>query len=234
MNPRAPVDTVLLDAGGVLIMPDAEAVLRSLRDAGARVDLALIDRAHYAATAVNDRFPPRNRLSYLKAFARSCGVQGDRAERVMAELSTAYDGPKWTRELSGAAKSLRTLSSLPVSLGVVSNSVGLVAEQLRRAGICQVGPGAGTPVSLVIDSAVVGVAKPDPRIFHLALRELGAEPDRTVYVGDTARIDVDGALAAGIRPLHLDPHRDCPDPPGSHEHLRGLGDLAAWVRAHGH
>ncbi|MEU7788787.1 HAD family hydrolase [Amycolatopsis sp. NPDC049159] len=233
MSPREPIETVLLDAGGVLIMPAAEAVITILRAAGVRADVGVIDRAHYAATAANDASPPRDRLLYLRAFARACGVQDERVERVAAELSTAIDGPAWTRELRGAAKSLRALSSLPVVLGVVSNSVGVVAAQLRQAGICQVGPGAGTPVALVIDSALVGIAKPDPGIFHLALRELDARPGRTVYVGDTARIDVDGALAAGIRPLHLDPHLDCPDPPGRHEHLRSLGDLAAWVHAHG-
>ncbi|UOZ05673.1 HAD family hydrolase [Amycolatopsis sp. WQ 127309] len=233
MSPREPVETVLLDAGGVLIMPAAEAVITVLRAAGVRADVDVIDRAHYAATAANDASPPRNRLLYLKAFARACGVKDERVEWVAAELSIAIDGPTWTRELRGAANSLRALSSLPVVLGVVSNSVGLVAEQLRQAGICQVGPGAGIPVALVIDSALVGIAKPDPGIFHLALRELDARPGRTVYVGDTARIDVDGALAAGIRPLHLDPHLDCPDPPGRHEHLRSLGDLAAWVHAHG-
>jgi putative hydrolase of the HAD superfamily len=35
---------------------------------------------------------------------------------------------------------------------------------------------------------------------------------------------VTGALAAGVRPLHLDPHGFCPAPDG-HEHLRHLDDL---------
>ena len=80
---------------------------------------------------------------------------------------------------------------------------------------------------MVIDSAVVGVAKPDPRIFTLALDALGlpdADRGTVVHVGDSLRYDVTGALAAGVRPLHLDPYGFCPAPDG-HEHLRRLSDL---------
>jgi putative hydrolase of the HAD superfamily len=83
----------------------------------------------------------------------------------------------------------------------------------------------------VIDSAVVGVSKPDPRIFALALDALGlpgADRGAIVHVGDSLRYDVAGALAAGVRPLHLDPHGFCPAPVG-HEHLRRLADLLALV-----
>ena len=82
---------------------------------------------------------------------------------------------------------------------------------------------------MVIDSAVVGVAKPDPQIFALALAALGLSAvDRStvVHVGDSLRYDVAGALAAGVRPLHLDPHGFCPAPEG-HEHIRRLSDVAA-------
>ena len=80
---------------------------------------------------------------------------------------------------------------------------------------------------MVIDSAVVGVSKPDPAIFALALDALGL-PDvarsTVVHVGDSLRYDVAGALAAGIRPIHLDPHGYCPAPDG-HEHIRRLDEI---------
>jgi putative hydrolase of the HAD superfamily len=46
-----------------------------------------------------------------------------------------------------------------------------------------------------------------------------------VHVGDMASADVDGAHAAGIRPLHLDPFADCPYPAGHHEHVRTLAEV---------
>jgi putative hydrolase of the HAD superfamily len=52
----------------------------------------------------------------------------------------------------------------------------------------------------VVVSGDVGVEKPDPRIFELALGQVGLEPREAVYVGDTAE-DVQGALAAGMCPV---------------------------------
>jgi putative hydrolase of the HAD superfamily len=47
----------------------------------------------------------------------------------------------------------------------------------------------------------VGAAKPDGAIFRHALDGLGARPDRTIHVGDSRRLDVRGALGAGITPI---------------------------------
>jgi putative hydrolase of the HAD superfamily len=77
---------------------------------------------------------------------------------------------------------------------------------------------------------VVGHAKPAPEIFRVALEKLGVAADDAVHIGDTAWADVDGARAAGVRPLHLDPFGDCPDPAGEHEHVRSLGDIGAVLR----
>src|SRR5438105_4185147 len=79
-----------------------------------------------------------------------------------------------------------------VALAIVSNSDGTLEERLCREGICQVGPGAGVPMAIVIDSDAVGVAKPDPAIFHLAMEATGIAPDRALHVGDTVGADVEG------------------------------------------
>jgi putative hydrolase of the HAD superfamily len=89
----------------------------------------------------------------------------------------------------------------------------------------------GIEVGIVIDSAVVGVSKPDPRIFGLALDALGVARGSSatvVHVGDSLRYDVTGALAAGVRPLHLDPYGFCPAPDG-HEHLRSLEEIVPLI-----
>jgi len=57
---------------------------------------------------------------------------------------------------------------------------------------------------VVIDSHLVGVEKPDPRIFQLALAQAQARPAQAIFVGDIYAIDVLGAERAGIRPLLLD------------------------------
>jgi putative hydrolase of the HAD superfamily len=60
----------------------------------------------------------------------------------------------------------------------------------------------------VIDSALVGFEKPDPRIFATALTRTASDPARTVHVGDVYAADVLGARAAGLPAVLLDPHGD--------------------------
>ena len=81
-------------------------------------------------------------------------------------------------------------------------------------------------MDVILDSAVVGVAKPDPEIFRLALDALGVPAGGAVWhVGDSLRYDVAGALAAGLQPVHMDPYGFCPAP-GGHPHVRSLAGLA--------
>jgi putative hydrolase of the HAD superfamily len=106
---------------------------------------------------------------------------------------------------------------------ILTNSDGRAAENLRDAGICQTGTGRGVKVTDVIDSELVGSAKPDPGIFEFALRRARANPGLVVHVGDMLCADIEGAHAAGIPPLHLDPHRACRA--SDHRHLRSLNGI---------
>ena len=58
----------------------------------------------------------------------------------------------------------------------------------------------------IIDSGAVGVAKPDPRIFEMALTLAGTTAERAIHVGDAYQYDVLGARAAGIDPVLVDPY----------------------------
>jgi FMN phosphatase YigB (HAD superfamily) len=58
-------------------------------------------------------------------------------------------------------------------------------------------------VDALITSEDVGVLKPDPAIYQVALQRLQASPAQTVMVGDNWSADVLGALAVGIRPVWL-------------------------------
>ncbi len=60
-----------------------------------------------------------------------------------------------------------------------------------------------TAVDHILYSSVLGASKPDPRAFARALEIVGADPARTVHVGDDARTDGRGAATAGLRFLHL-------------------------------
>lgn len=58
--------------------------------------------------------------------------------------------------------------------------------------------GIGDLFEVTLISETVGYWKPDPRIFEMALDELGVERDSAVYIGDNPHHDVAGARAAGL------------------------------------
>ncbi len=220
-------DAVLLDAGGVLVLPEHDTMRAVLAPFGVEPSDEELTRAHYAGIAARDLAPGRPWDAYDRAYVQACGV-GDQVAGAMAALSTV--NPEWVSATPGARGYLAALAGLGVPVAVVSNSVGKVERQLGVAGVCQVGPGTGVPVAAVIDSHVVGVSKPDPGIFRLGLAAVGAAPERTLMVGDYAYADVLGAEQVGLRAVHLDPYAHCGTAHRS-PHISGLGEVVDLVRA---
>ena len=245
------VSAILLDAGGVLVFPEPANLLPPLRQAGLDPDLALLERAHYHAMAAQDRqpAPPAQNTwwrDYLTTYLAACGVAEARCERLAIELAQHPRRYGWAHVGLGVKDGLRALAGLGLPMGVVSNSNGTVEADLRRVGVCFVPDGVGpdgvgsigdgqapegVKMGVILDSAVVGVAKPDPGIFRIALDALNVPADGTVlHVGDSLRYDVAGALAAGLQPVHMDPYRLCCAPEG-HPHISSLAELAQALTA---
>ena len=87
-------------------------------------------------------------------------------------------------------------------LGIVSNFYGNLSTVCDNAEVRRY-------FGVIVDSARVGLLKPDPRIFLAAVGTLGIEPSRTVMVGDSLSRDMAGARAAGMAHIWL-----TPDPAG--------------------
>jgi len=231
-HPRA----VLLDVGGVFFLPDPDHVAAACARGGVAVDPDVLPRAHYVgATAFHVEYDgdfPWNDLweSYLDRYVETCGIPVESRAEVKDHLESEFaTAALWRWEIPGALDGLRALAATGVTLGIVSNADGLIGERLREQEILQVGPGVGVEVATLIDSGAVGVMKPDPRIFHLALDALDLEPSEVLYVGDMPGIDVMGARAAGIRPIVMDPfglHLDA-----DYERVSSLADVVALVTA---
>ena len=93
-----------------------------------------------------------------------------------------------------AAAALAALRRLGLRLVVVSNWDVSRHERLAETGLAPLVDGA-------LASAELGAAKPDPAIFAEALAVAGARAEDAWHVGDSVDADVEGALAAGIRPV---------------------------------
>lgn len=205
---------VLLDVGGVFLLPSRAHIRSALEQVGHFVDDdSEIDRAHYVAARVfpmdldgDDEWMGRHWTRYLEVYANYLGVPEERAEEAVEHLRNEYvTGWLWSHEIEGSREGLRRLADSGVDVGVVSNSDGTIEQRLLESGILQVGQGNGVEVLCLVDSGAVGVEKPDPRIFDFALEVLGVDKEEVWYVGDTPGFDVTGARRAGLTPILMDP-----------------------------
>jgi putative hydrolase of the HAD superfamily len=205
------VRAVLFDAGGTLIHLDAERVSRAV---GLDHDTALFRRAEAEAFAAVRRLVLADPAStdaervplYFDTLLEGLGFAGrdDRraaAGRVAAEHARAN---LWSRGADGAAETLAALLERGYRVAVISNADGRVRGLLENAGLSPL-------LEFVLDSAEIGIEKPDPRIFHAATTRLALEPSACAYVGDIYEIDVVGAAGAGLVPVLIG---DGPAPEG--------------------
>lgn len=102
------------------------------------------------------------------------------------------------RPLAGAIEALRALRAGGVKLALVSNFDSRLHRVIEELGLAPY-------FSAVAVSSEVGWAKPSPRIFGAAVARLRVRPEEAVMVGDRRMEDYDGARAAGLHALLLDP-----------------------------
>ena len=204
-----PFDAVLFDAGGVLVVPDTTVLGPVVARFGGTTDREALVRAHFAGSHALDQAggDEEDWLAYHRGYAAACAVDEGRLDEAAAALLDTLRHAHWREPFPGALEVLAALDRRGVPIGVVSNAAGQVEAMLVTEGLCQVGGGGAVPVRCVVDSHVVGVAKPDPAIFDHALPLLGvAAGERIASVGDPVFNDVRAADAAGLTPLLHDPY----------------------------
>lgn len=219
-------DAVWLDAGGVLVLPDPTVLGPLLASYGGAVEIDRHRRAHYAAMAVKSTQGAQERdwVDYDRAYVRSVEVAAGTVEEAAATLRRTRSAALWRWPIPESKTALVELGLAGMPMAVVSNASGQVEDVLRRLGLCQVGAGEGVDVRCVIDSDVVGVAKPDPAIFdHAARCFADIDRRRIAYVGDSVTMDIGGATAAGLHAILLDPYDDHAGAP--FERIRSLQEL---------
>ena len=212
------LDTLFLDAGGVLVNPNWERVAAVLGRHGLTVAATALAAAEPGAKHALD--VPRHVAgssdqtrvgAYWELVLARAGVRADRVRLAApwAELEQYHRTANlWETVPAEVPAALARLRGLGLRLVVVSNANGTLAAKLDRLDLAR-------HFDAILDSHVVGFEKPDPRIFAAALARAGTTAARALHVGDLYEVDVVGARAAGIRGVLLDAAdlyagRDCP------------------------
>lgn len=121
------------------------------------------------------------------------GKSAESVREFAEELAGMWEVTYYHRELRPGAKKMLDELSHEFRLGVISNTASLysVFDVLEAYGIREY-------FETVTLSSVTGYRKPNEEIFRIALREMRANPESSIYVGDTISRDVIGARRAGF------------------------------------
>lgn len=109
------------------------------------------------------------------------------------EAVAAWSRPVGT--VNRAVLHMVTLARNHCAVGLVTNATDRLSHDLRALDLAQ-------HLDFVVNSSEVGIAKPNPGIFRLALARMGVQPDEAAFVDDTAA-NVSAASALGIRSCHF-------------------------------
>jgi putative hydrolase of the HAD superfamily len=222
---------VFLDAGGVLLFPNWNRISAALAKQGVVVAPSALAAADPIArkqiddgqTVAGTNDAKRGWL-FFNLILTAAGVPLSDATAAALEELHEYHRERnlWELVPPGVEPALEALRSRGLRLTVVSNANGTLCAHMERLNLAR-------HVHCVLDSYDLGVEKPDPRLFEIALERSGATAATTIHVGDLYQVDVVGARAAGVRGVLLDEHGlydgvDCP-------RVRSLAELVARIEA---
>ena len=225
------LETVFLDAGGVLIYPNWWRVSDALAAQGVTVAPdALIAADPPARRELDDQRviggttdASRGWLYFDLVLAQAGVPRSESTGAALAELHKYHTASNlWEYVPDYVVPALEQLRGRGLRLVVVSNANGTLLKHMDRLDLTR-------RFDCVLDSADEGVEKPDPRFFEIALARSGARKETTIHVGDLYHVDVVGARNAGLRGVLLDeadlrPDADC-------ARVRTLDDLTARIAA---
>ena len=208
-----PIRAIFFDAGNTLIHMDYAAIAAALAREGVAATADEVQRAEWRARVRLDASfhpgasteHPSTGERYLAFLLDELGVRSAATVAALTAWRRTYNSPNglWTVLEADAEAALALARRAGLATAVISNSNGTIADILAALGLAR-------HLDFVIDSAKVGVEKPDPRIFHIALERARLEPEQAAYIGDLYSIDILGARAAGLRTVLIDPGRCWP------------------------
>ena len=217
------IRAIFFDAGNTLLYPRLDERARDLTEAGFP---ARVEDFHAAEREAKQKLDvwlwPQIRkgevprtidhyywMEYLAALMGKIGAPESEHARLIQLVADGFRNIRtWSVVMPETPSYLASLREQDYFLGVISNSVGTIDDQLLHVGLRDY-------FQAVFDSAIVGVEKPHPEIFQMALASAKVTGKEAVFVGDTNATDVGGAQLAGLHGVLIDrvgayPHAECP------------------------
>jgi putative hydrolase of the HAD superfamily len=218
------IRVLLLDVGNTIAFLDVTAVAEVVRDEGTPVEperLRSVEgraKRRYEALMKEGVSHEEGWGLYLATLLEEAGLSSSDARRMIEPLRRAHDRLNlWRSVPTDLGPALDRTRAMGIRVAIVSNSEGRLPELLEHVGVAH-------HFEAIVDSHNEGVRKPDPEIFRRALDRLRIRPEDTVYLGDIPGVDVEGANAAGIRAVLVDPFGFYPDFEGER-----TASVAAWI-----
>ncbi|MDZ7268247.1 MAG: HAD-IA family hydrolase [candidate division KSB1 bacterium] len=206
MTPPATLQAVCFDVGQTILSPDYPFIREMLARFGVPTSIATLDKG--AALGREKFFRGTHGEQWKDFFTFWLRYAGAPAGQIPTMLQLIYERHQrehlWNYLEPTAHDTFHALQAMGLRLGIISNADGKVARLLEQQGLAHF-------FGCVIDSHLVGVEKPDPKIFELALAQLQVPAASCLYVGDNYDRDVIGARRAGLRPVLLDPFAVVPE-----------------------
>jgi putative hydrolase of the HAD superfamily len=188
-----------------------------------------IKEAFYSADAQMEKDTSIRSAGFRLMMERHAHLQFEKLglddPRLEAEASAAFYRPS-EKVLHRNRGILERLRQEGLRMGVVSNFYGNVETLCDEAGLKPC-------LSVILDSILIGLKKPDPRLFQLALDRLKVKPAQAVFVGDSFERDIVPAKALGMTTFWMtsDLNRPATDPSKIDKTLYSLEDLPAALQA---
>jgi putative hydrolase of the HAD superfamily len=209
---EVPVTTVFFDVGNTLLtpaVPESEVLVAAVASLGASVNAELVRQniprmyQYYEQLyeADNSIWADEDRATgiWLTMYEYLCGLVGipQLAPEVARLGYERFLDPRSWKPFDDVLPTLEALSARGMRMGLISNWDSSLESIINGVGL-------GAYFDVIISSAVVGLHKPQPEIFRLALSRAGVSPGDALHVGDHLQADVGGAAAVGITPVLVD------------------------------
>lgn len=147
----------------------------------------------------NQHLRAEGHLTSLIAFERTCAELGlmmpQKASAVYQDNIEAYAAQVGL--LPNAKAMLEYFSRLPKAI-ITNGPADMQWAAIRKVGIADM-----FKTIIVSGDADVAIRKPRAEIFHMACERLGVLPAETLMIGDHLEADIQGAVNAGLKALHI-------------------------------